>query len=116
MESLCYQTRDVLDTICEDSGLNLTELKADGGASLNNLLMQTQSDVLNMIVSRPESVELTAQGAALAAAIGAKVISSLNDLKATEKKKVFEPKIDDAKRANMYDHWKKAVSKSQNWL
>ena len=116
LDSLCYQTRDVLDTISEDSGLRLQELRVDGGASLNNLLMQTQANILNMPIIRPASVELTAYGAALAAAFGAQLMKSIADVKISERKTVFSPKIDQDACDKMYELWKKAVNKSQNWL
>ncbi len=116
LESLCFQTRDVLDVIKSDCDLELKELRVDGGASGNNLLMQIQSDVLNLSVCRPDNVELTAYGAALAAAFGAGIINDLTQIQTSQKVHRFEPNLTESERENKYKFWKKAVSRSQNWL
>ncbi|MEQ9298702.1 MAG: glycerol kinase GlpK [Cyclobacteriaceae bacterium] len=116
LESLAYQTKDVLLAMQEDSGIELTTLKVDGGACANDLLMQFQADILGASVERPEVIESTAMGAAYLAGIKAGVWEKENIMKNRAIDRTFTPEIDVAKRNELYDGWKKAVERTLNWL
>lgn len=116
LESLAYQTKDVLLAMQEDSGIELTTLKVDGGACANNLLMQFQSDILGASVERPEVIESTAMGAAYLAGIKAGIWEKENIMKNRAIDRTFTPEIDIAKRKELYAGWKKAVERTLNWL
>ncbi|NNU82717.1 glycerol kinase [Geobacillus sp. BMUD] len=110
LESLAYQTKDVLAAMEADSGLSLTTLRVDGGAVKNNLLMQFQSDLLAVPVERPVINETTALGAAYLAGLAVGYWNSRSDIAAQwQLERRFEPKMDDNKRTMLYDGWKKAV-------
>ena len=116
LESLAYQTRDVLTAMEKDAGLRLKTLRVDGGASANNFLMQFQSDMLNVTVSRPNVLETTALGTALLAglAVGFWEKEDLqNDWKAERN---FEPTMPEAQRTKLYSTWQRAVEKTRGWL
>jgi glycerol kinase len=116
LESLAYQTRDVLMAMESDSGLKLKTLRVDGGASANNFLMQFQSDILAVDVSRPEILETTALGAAYLAglAVGFWKKSELINERKTERS--FNPTMPEEKREKLYKIWQKAVEKTSGWL
>ncbi len=116
LESLAYQTKDVLLAMQEDSGIELTTLKVDGGACANNMLMQFQSDILGASVERPEVIESTAMGAAYLAGIKAGIWEKENIMKNRAIDRTFTPEIDVAKRNELYAGWKKAVERTLNWL
>lgn len=116
LESLAYQTKDVLLAMQEDSGIELTTLKVDGGACANNMLMQFQSDILGADVERPEVIESTAMGAAYLAGIKAGIWEKENIMKNRAIDRTFTPQIDVAKRNELYAGWKKAVERTLNWL
>lgn len=116
LESIAYQTRDVLDAMQEDSGIKLSQLKVDGGACVNNFLMQFQSDIIGVSVRRPKIVETTALGAAYLAGLGVGLWSSKNEIK--EKwslEREFDPVITVSERDRMYKGWQKAVKRSMFW-
>lgn len=116
LESIAYQTRDVLDAMQEDSGIKLSQLKVDGGACVNNFLMQFQSDIIGVPVRRPKIVETTALGAAYLAGLGVGLWSSKNEIK--EKwslEREFDPAITVSERDRMYKGWQKAVKRSMFW-
>jgi len=116
LQSLAYQTRDVIEAMEKDSGIPLKNLKVDGGACANNYLMQFQSDILGDPVERPEVIESTALGAAAMAAIYVGLWKR-NDLKRLRKiNKVFKPSIKADKREKLYAGWKKAVNRTTGWL
>ena len=116
LESLAYQTFDVLQAMEEDSNLQLKVLKVDGGASVNNLLMQFQADVLNVPVERPTVVETTALGAAYLAGI-AKGIYTKSDITSNwNREAFFEPKMKDEKRDLLIKGWHKAVDRAKSWV
>ena len=116
LDSLCYQANDVLKAMEADSGIKLSALKVDGGASANNYLMQTQSDVINAPVERPCCVETTAMGAAYLAGLAVGYWASKEDvLKNWAIDKTFEPSISDEKRNEMVSGWNKAVKYSYGW-
>ena len=116
LESIAYQTRDVLDAMQADSGIKLAELRVDGGAVANNFLMQFQSEVLNTTVLRPAVTEVTALGAAYLAGLAVGFWDGLDELsdKAVIEKS-FEPLDDDVKRQRRYRGWKRAVKAAQSW-
>ncbi len=117
LDSLAYQTRDVLDAMEADSGNKLTELKVDGGAVANNLLMQFQADLLGVPVDRPQITETTALGAAYLAGLAVGVWSSKQELTSSWKLDTrFEPGMDKAEADRLYKGWRKAVKHSMHWL
>ena len=116
LESLAYQTNDVLQAMKADSGIELATLKVDGGASANNLLMQIQSDIINAPVNRPQCVETTAMGAAYLAGLAVGYWSSKEDvIKNWAIDRTFEPSIGAEERAAKVAGWNKAVKYSFGW-
>lgn len=113
LESIAYQTKDVLEAMQNDSKLKLKSLKVDGGASNNNFLMQFQSDILNVDIDRPKIVETTALGAAYLAGLSVGFYIGRNEI--TSKwsvEKEFNPNMSEEKRCKLYKGWKKAVSRA----
>ena len=116
LDSLCYQTNDVLKAMEADSGIKLSALKVDGGASANNYLMQTQSDVINAPVERPRCVETTAMGAAYLAGLAVGYWANKEEvLKNWAIDKTFTPEISDENRNERISGWNKAVKYSYGW-
>lgn len=116
LESLAYLTNDVLQAMQEDSQIKLSALKVDGGASLNNFLMQFQSDVIGVPVHRPACIETTAMGAAYLAGLAVGFWKGTDDVKRNwEISKIFEPSMPEESRAQKLKGWKKAVTRSFNW-
>ncbi|MFU0825476.1 MAG: Glycerol kinase GlpK [Clostridium sp.] len=116
LESMAYQTYDVLKAMEEDSGIKLQALKVDGGACANNFLMQFQSDILGTPVQRPEVIETTALGAAYLAGLAVGYWKDKEDIAVNCKiSRTFEPNMDEEKRAELIKGWHKAVERSQNW-
>ncbi len=116
LESLAYQTRDVLASMENDSGIALTELKVDGGASANDFLMQFQADVLGVPVIRPRIIETTARGAAYLAGLAVGFWKNKEDiLNNYELDRDFEPQIEEKRRDTLYAGWKKAVQRAMDW-
>ncbi|PKM68529.1 MAG: glycerol kinase [Firmicutes bacterium HGW-Firmicutes-2] len=115
LESLAYQTRDVLDAMQEDSGITLAALKVDGGACANNFLMQFQADIVKAPVERPEVIETTALGAAYLAGLAVGFWESKQSvIDSWNLDRRFEPSIDNADE--LYAGWQKAVSRAQSWI
>jgi len=115
LESLAYQTKDILNAMQEDSGVKLKALKVDGGACANNFLMQFQADILQTPVERPEVIESTALGAAYLAGIGVGIWKKEDILKNRIINKEFKPCFDKDKIERLYKGWQKAVSRTMNW-
>ena len=115
LESLAYQTRDVLSAMESDSGVKLKGLRVDGGASANNLLMQFQSDILGTTVERPEVIETTALGAAYLAGLAVGFWKKEQILKSWKLDNQFQPEMDTAEKEQLYNGWKKAVKRSMDW-
>ncbi|OOF27543.1 glycerol kinase [Salinivibrio proteolyticus] len=116
LESIAYQTRDVLDAMQADSGIKLAALRVDGGAVANDFLMQFQADVLDTEVHRPEVTEVTALGAAYLAGMAVGFWDGLGELKDKAKlNRSFEPHQDEEKRNRRYRGWKRAVKCAQAW-
>lgn len=116
LDSLGYQTNDVLQAMRADSGIELTSLKVDGGASANDYLMQTQADIINAPVKRPRCVETTAMGAAYLAGLAVGYWSGKEDIEKNWKvDQTFQPKISEETRQKMVAGWNKAVKYSYGW-
>ena len=116
LEASAYQTKDIVKSMTKDSGVTLTKLKVDGGMVLNDLLMQFQSDILNVPVVRPKVVETTALGAAYAAGLATGFWSGIDDLKKNwAKDRTFTPDMEESKRKKLYSGWHKAIEKSLTW-
>jgi len=116
LESIAYQTKDVLDAMRADAGADIKALRVDGGAVANNLLMQFQADILQKSVERPRVLEVTAFGAAYLAGLAVGFWSSLDELRQVASlEKVFTPSNDIAKQQRRYAGWKKAVESTCHW-
>ena len=116
LESLAYQTNDVLRAMEADSGMKLTSLKADGGASANNLLMQMQADIVRVPVKRPGCVETTAMGAAYLAGLAVGYWKNKDEvLKNWSVDREFLPEISEEERDEKVRGWKKAVKYAFGW-
>lgn len=110
LQSIAYQSRDVLDTMEKDTGIKIEELRVDGGAALNNYLMQFQSDIVDVKVVRAKLLETTALGAAYLAGLAVGYWKDLDELEALiETGDVYEPDMDEEKRDKLYHGWKRAV-------
>jgi glycerol kinase len=117
LEAIAYQTREVLDAVNADSGVPLTELKVDGGATANDLLMQFQADIIGVPVVRPVVAETTALGAAYAAGLAVGFWSGLDELRANwQEDSRWEPSMDPEEAARLVRNWKKAVTKTLDWV
>ncbi len=116
-ESIAYQTADLVHAMERDTGVPLTGLRADGGASRDAFLMQFQADILNKQVLRPVIRETTALGAAYLAGLAAGVWSNLDEIrKLWHCNMVFSPEMEDEKRNKLLSGWEKAVGRSQSWI
>ncbi len=116
LESIAYQTRDVLEAMQEDSKIDLQELKVDGGAVANNFLMQFQADILGVPVIRPRVIETTAIGAAFLAGIAVGFWSGKEEIsKKWKLDRSFDHNKDEAERAKLYNGWKRAVGRAVQW-
>lgn len=116
LESIAYQSKDLIEAMKEDSGLELKSLKVDGGAVANNFLMQFQADIINANVLRSEIIETTALGAAYLAGLAVGFWKNKEDIKKNWKlDKEFEPNLSEELRTKYFKGWKKAVEKAKNW-
>lgn len=115
LESIAYQSRDVLQVMQQDSGIKLKALRVDGGASNNNLLMQFQSDMLGVPVERPKVTETTALGAAYLAGMAVGYYKKPNVVKNWKMDVQFKPKMKTADKEYLYGGWKKAVNVATTW-
>jgi len=117
LEATAYQTREVLDAMEADSGVTLTSLKVDGGMVGNELLMQFQSDILNVPVVRPRIMETTALGAAYAAGLAVDYWQNLDQLRENWSKSTeWQPRMDAETRGRLFQSWKKAVTRTLDWV
>ncbi|HET9323371.1 MAG TPA: glycerol kinase GlpK [Gaiellaceae bacterium] len=117
LEATAWQSKEVVDAMNADSGVELTSLKVDGGMVYNELLMQFQADVLDVPVIRPTVAETTSLGAAYAAGLATGFWSEVEDLRANwGKDKEWQPQMDAAERDKEYAYWKKAVTRTFDWL
>jgi len=116
LESIAFRSLDVVAVMEKDSGINLTGMKVDGGASLNNFLMQFQCDVIDREVIRPVSIETTAMGAAFLAGLASGFWQNIDELKSIWKKdRSFVPAMKQDERDRLYSGWKKAVGRVLKW-
>ena len=116
LESIAYQTRDVLEAMQEDSGIKLASLKVDGGAAANNFLMEFQADILGTNVRRPETLETTALGAAYLAGLAVGFWETKDEISSQWKlEKEFTPNMAEDERVKKYSGWKKAVKRAMEW-
>lgn len=116
LESIAYSTRDVLSVMEKDSGIPLASLKVDGGASMNNFLMQFQSDITGRKVIRPSSHETTALGASFLAGLAEGFWEGTSELeKIWKEDRSYLPAMDEEKREKLYSKWKEAVARSLKW-
>ncbi|MFN5134019.1 MAG: glycerol kinase GlpK [Chitinophagaceae bacterium] len=116
LDSIAYQTTDVLKAMEADSGIEIKELRVDGGATVNNELMQFQSDVLNTAVVRPKVTETTALGAAYLAGLATGYWNNIDELQQQwQIDRKFESKMDDNKRNSLYEGWLKAVKAAMSY-
>lgn len=118
LEATALQTSQVLFAMQEDSKIKINELKVDGGMTKNNLLMQFQSDIINLPVRTPFIAETTALGAAFSAGLAVKFWSNQTELKKISLKdgKAWNPTMDESQRSNLKHNWLKAVARSLNWV
>ncbi|WP_106212011.1 glycerol kinase GlpK [Glaciihabitans tibetensis] len=117
LEATAFQTREVLDAVNADSGVDLTELKVDGGMIANNTLMQFQADIIGVPVVRPVVAETTALGAAYAAGLAVGFWSDLDDLRKNwQEDSRWVPQMETAERERQLRNWKKAVTKTFDWV
>jgi len=116
IEAMAYQTADVVAAMSADAGMELSELRVDGGAAANDLLCRFQADVLGVAVVRPRITETTVLGAAFLAGLGAGVWSSLDDVADVwQLDRRFEPRMGEAERARLLTGWREAVDRSTGW-
>jgi glycerol kinase len=117
LESICYQTKDVVGAMTKDSGVTLDVLKVDGGVTANNLCMQMQADILGVAVSKPVVAETTALGAAYAAGLATGFWKNTSDLRENwQEDKRWQPQWSDEERATGYAGWSKAVTRTLDWV
>jgi len=116
LEAIALQTADVFDAMAQDAGVPLRELRVDGGASRNNLLMQLQADLLGVPVVRPKVTETTALGAAYLAGLACGVWRDADDIAALwQVDRRFEPGLSDVARRHKLQRWQEAVRRSRGW-
>ncbi|MFS7206638.1 glycerol kinase GlpK [Carnobacterium divergens] len=116
LESIAYQSKDVMETMIKDSNIPITEMRVDGGAAKNNFLMQFQSDILNIEIKRPEVNETTALGAAYLAGLATGFWKSIDDIKANWLlDKSYKPEMKEKERKELYQGWEKAVAATRSF-
>ncbi|MBL8658251.1 MAG: glycerol kinase GlpK [Rhodospirillales bacterium] len=116
LESMCYQTRDVVEAMERDSGIRLKELRCDGGASVNAFLMQFQADILGVPIDVPEVAETTALGAAFLAGLATGFWSSRAEIDRKWKlARHYDPEMDEDERTRLHDRWRTAVDRARGW-
>jgi glycerol kinase len=117
LEATAFQTREVVEAMEKDSGIPLETLRVDGGMVANDLLMQFQADILNREVVRPAIQETTVLGAAYAAGLAVKFFSDLDELRANWTSGfIWKPHLSEKEREKLYSQWKKAVTRSFDWI
>ncbi len=116
LESIALQTLDVISTMEQDSGITLKELRVDGGASVNDLLMQVQADLLRKNVIRPAITETTALGAAYLAGLGTGFWEGIDEIREQwQEEKTFQPTAGDKEIDKLTENWERALQRSRNW-
>jgi glycerol kinase len=117
LEAICYQSKDLVETMLKDAKIKLKTLKVDGGASANDLLMQFQSDILNTKIYRPKIIETTALGSAMLAGLAIGFWKNKEELmRRLEIDHIFTPKMKEAERKQLYHKWKRAVERAKGWM
>ena len=117
LEAIAYQMTDLLEAMKQDSDINLSELRVDGGASVSDIMMQIQSDMIRTNVNRPKMVETTAIGAAYLAGLAVGFWKDTDEIeKIREVDRIFEPQMDIEKREKRYRGWLRAVERSRDWV
>lgn len=117
LEAIAYQMTDLLEAMKQDSNINLFELRVDGGASVSDVMMQIQSDLIRTPVDRPKMVETTAIGAAYLAGLAVGFWKDINEIaQIRQVDKLFEPKMEIEKRNELYHGWLRAVERSRDWI
>ncbi len=117
IEAICFQVRDVIDCMIEDSNQNVTSLYVDGGASISNVMLQFQADIVKTKISRPQNIETTALGAAFLAGLAVGFWKNKDELmKCRKTDKEFIPVMQDDKRDTLYKGWKRAVDRAREWI
>jgi glycerol kinase len=116
LESIAFQVNDVISAMEDDAGMPIRELKVDGGAAVNNLLMQFQADLIGIPVIRPETVETTALGAAYLAGLAVRFWDNLEEIKKQwAMDRTFRAQISSEQQSGLKDGWKKAVERAESW-
>ncbi len=116
LESIGYQSRDVMDAMASDSKLELNSIRVDGGAVKNNFLMQFQSDIVGKEVLRPKVTETTALGAAYLAGLAVKFWDSIDDIRNNDEVgRIFKPQMTHEEKEKRYKKWQKAVKRAMSW-
>lgn len=116
LESIAYQTKDVMETMRQDSGMPITSMRVDGGAANNNFLMQFQSDILDLNIKRPKVSETTALGAAYLAGLATGYWESIDEIRENwQLDKEYDPHMSAEERDALYDGWKKAVAATRTF-
>ena len=117
LEAICYQMTDLLEAMKADSGIDFSELRVDGGASVSDIMLQIQADMIQCSVNRPKTVETTALGAAYLAGLAVGFWESKEEIqKNRQVDKVFKPQMPAEKRNEIYAGWKRAVERSKGWI
>ena len=117
LEATAFQTRDVVEAMQKDSGVDLNTLRVDGGMVVSDLLMQFQADILDCAVIRPVTQETTALGAAYAAGLAVGFYKDIDDLRANWRAdRTWTPNLDESARESLYRTWQKAVTRSFDWV
>ena len=116
LESIAFQVNDVMQAMEEDAGIKIQELKVDGGAVVNNLLMQFQADLLGIPVIRPETIETTALGAAYLAGLAVNYWSGIEEISSQwALDRTFTREISEEDQIDLKDNWYRAISRAKNW-
>ena len=116
LESITYQMTDLLEAMISDSGIEMKDLRVDGGASVSNIMMQIQADMIQASVNRPKTIETTALGAAYLAGLAVGVWKDRDDIEQNrEVDRIFTPEMDKPTRDKYYEGWKRAVGRSRDW-
>ena len=116
LESIAFQVTDLVDAMSKDSGILMSEMRVDGGASVSNILLQIQSNLTSSKVNRPKLVETTALGAAYMAGLAVGFWKDFDEIeRVREVDRIFVPTVDGHTRDEMLKGWHKAVERSRNW-
>jgi glycerol kinase len=116
LESIAFQTRDVIDTMKAETGLQIPVLRVDGGGSVNNLTMQFQADILGLPIQRAARAETTATGASYLAGLAVGVWQDTAEIeKKWQSSASYEPKMSADERETLYSNWKRAVQRAAGW-